>query len=401
MDKKKIIPWALYDFANSSYTTIVITTIFSIYFVRNIASNFTNPTFTWTLIISSSYLFVCLISPFIGRLSDTVVQKKKLLFLATVSCSICTALLFFSKDSLFIALFFLFFSNIFYSVGENINSSFLSQISTTSKVGKVSGVGWGIGYFGGIFSLIIALLIIKVIESNSSFGHLSIPIVMIFTGIFYFFFSLPIFIFFKEAFKFNKSPKKLSVAEVVINLKKYKDIFMFIFLLQSAVNSFVVLSSIYSSFVMGFNLNEIIILIIIVNFFSAFGAFYFGRLMDDFGAFNTLRLLIVLWMIVTTLILLNNSKIIFWILGCLVGLLIGGVFSNIRALIVKISNEKISGEFYGYWGLLTKLASIFGPLLYGVANFLSDGNHKISLLVISFFFPLGLIFLIKSKTKIA
>ena len=59
-----------------------------------------------------------------------------------------------------------FFSNIFYSVGENINSSFLSQISTTSKVGKVSGVGWGIGYFGGIFSLIIALLIIKVIEST-------------------------------------------------------------------------------------------------------------------------------------------------------------------------------------------------------------------------------------------
>ena len=83
------------------------------------------------------------------------------------------------------------------------------------------------------------------------------------------------------------------------------------------------------------------------------------------------------------------------------GFIIGGVFSNVRALIVKISNEKISGEFYGYWGLLTKLASIFGPLLYGVANYLSDGNHKISLLVIAFFFPLGLIFLIKSKTKIA
>ena len=401
MDKKKIIPWALYDFANSSYTTIVITTIFSIYFVRNIASNFENPTFIWTLIISSSYLFVCLISPFIGRLSDTVVQKKKLLFLVTFFCSSCTALLYFSKDSLFIALIFLFFSNIFYSVGENINSSFLSQISAKSKVGKVSGVGWGIGYFGGICSLIIALLIIRVIESNSSIGHLSIPIIMIFTGIFYFVFSLPIFIFFKEAFEFDNSPKKLSVLEVVINLKKYRDIFMFIFLLQSAVNSFVVLSSIYSSFVMGFNLNEIIILIIVVNFFSAFGAFYFGRLMDNFGAFNTFRLLIVLWMIVTILILLNNSKIIFWILGCFVGLLIGGVFSNIRALIVKISHEKISGEFYGYWGLLTKLASIFGPLLYGLANYMSDGNHKISLLVISFFFPLGLIFLIKSKTKIA
>ena len=79
MDKKKIIPWALYDFANSSYTTIVITTIFSIYFVRNIASNFANPTFIWTLIISSSYLFVCLISPFVGRLTDTVVQKKKII----------------------------------------------------------------------------------------------------------------------------------------------------------------------------------------------------------------------------------------------------------------------------------------------------------------------------------
>ncbi|MEK9993844.1 MAG: MFS transporter [Hydrogenophilales bacterium] len=401
MDKKKIIPWALYDFANSSYTTIVITTIFSIYFVRNIASNFENPTFIWTLIISSSYLFVCLISPFIGRLSDTVIQKKKLLFLVTFFCSSCTALLFFSKESFFVALFFLFFSNIFYSIGENINSSFLSQISTTSKVGKVSGVGWGIGYFGGICSLIIALLIIRVTESNSSISHLSIPIVMIFTGIFYFVFSLPIFIFFKEAFDFDSSSKKLSVTEIIMNLKKYSDIFMFIFLLQSAVNSFVVLSSIYSSFVMGFNLNEIILLIILVNFFSAFGAFYFGRLMDSFGAFNTFRLLIVFWMIVTTLILLNNSKIIFWILGCLVGLLIGGVFSNIRALIVKISHEKISGEFYGYWGLLTKLASIFGPLLYGVANYLSDGNHKISLLVIAFFFPLGLIFLIKSKTKIA
>ena len=126
MDKKKIIPWALYDFANSSYTTIVITTIFSIYFVRNIASNFENPTFIWTLIISSSYLFVCLVSPFIGRLSDTVIQKKKLLFLVTFFCSSCTALLFFSKESFFVALFFLFFSNIFYSIGENINSSFLS-----------------------------------------------------------------------------------------------------------------------------------------------------------------------------------------------------------------------------------------------------------------------------------
>ena len=113
MDKKKIIPWALYDFANSSYTTIVITTIFSIYFVRNIASNFENPTFIWTLIISSSYLFVCLISPFIGRLSDTVIQKKKLLFLVTFFCSSCTALLFFSKESFFLALFFPFFFKYF------------------------------------------------------------------------------------------------------------------------------------------------------------------------------------------------------------------------------------------------------------------------------------------------
>ena len=144
--RREVFAWAMYDFANSGYTTVVLTAVFNAYFVSVIAANTTWATFAWTATLAVSYAMVMIAGPFIGAYADVSGKKKPLLFIFTAGCVISTALLAYSgPGTLLWAMVFIVISNFCYAMGENIIAAFLPELARPEALGKVSGWGWSLG----------------------------------------------------------------------------------------------------------------------------------------------------------------------------------------------------------------------------------------------------------------
>lgn len=140
---REVWAWAMYDFANSGYTTVVITAIFNAYFVAVIAGNAPWATFVWTLSLAVSYALIMFVAPLIGAYADAYAAKKKLLIVTTSGCVVFTALLFFAgPGSLWLAIPLIILSNFFYGSGENLIAAFLPELARERALGRISGWGW-------------------------------------------------------------------------------------------------------------------------------------------------------------------------------------------------------------------------------------------------------------------
>src|SRR3954451_22551051 len=155
--KREVFGWAMYDFANSGYTTVVITAVFAAYFVGGIAQGAAWGALAWSVALSISYALVMLTMPAIGAWADMRAAKKRVLILSTVGCVIGTAALALTPravgmQGVFVAMALVIVSNTFYSYGESITGAFLPELATAEGMGKVSGWGWAFGYLGGMLA---------------------------------------------------------------------------------------------------------------------------------------------------------------------------------------------------------------------------------------------------------
>jgi UMF1 family MFS transporter len=153
----------MYDFANSGYTTVVITAVFSAFFVAGVAGKAPWATFAWTAALSVSYLAVLLTAPLVGAWADAHAAKKRLLLYATIGCVLFTAALYFTgPGTVALAIALIILSNFFFATGENLIAAFLTELADSKAMGRVSGWGWAFGYLGGLVSLGISLSYILV-----------------------------------------------------------------------------------------------------------------------------------------------------------------------------------------------------------------------------------------------
>ena len=155
---REVWAWSMYDFANSAYTTVVITAVFSAYFVAGVAGNAPWATFAWTAALSVSYAAILFTGPLIGAWADAHAAKKPLLLLTTAGCVAFTALLYFAQPgAIALALSLLILSNYFFGAGENLIAAFLPELADSRAMGRVSGWGWSFGYLGGLAALGLCL----------------------------------------------------------------------------------------------------------------------------------------------------------------------------------------------------------------------------------------------------
>ena len=168
---------------------------------------------------------------------------------------------------------------------------------------------------------------------------------------------------------------------------------------QSGVSTVIVLAAIYAQEVMGFDTQALIILIMVVNVTAAVGAFICGHLQDRIGSVPTLAITLVIWIIAVIVAILAKETIDMWIAGNLIGLAMGASQAVGRALVSKFSPIERTGEFLGLWGLVNRLSAIIGPLSYGLINYWSQGNHRMSLLSTLVFFMVGLALLSKVNER--
>src|SRR6187431_3185554 len=181
--KREVFGWAMYDFANSGYTTVVITAVFAAYFVGGIAQKAEWATFAWTAALSVSYAIVMLTMPSLGAYADLRGAKKRLLMLVTAACVVSTAALAFAgPGSVALAVLLVIVSNTFYSYGESLTAAFLPELARPQALGKVSGWGWGFGYFGGMLALGICLGYVLWAQAQGIKADQFVPVTMLITA---------------------------------------------------------------------------------------------------------------------------------------------------------------------------------------------------------------------------
>jgi UMF1 family MFS transporter len=389
----------MYDFANSAYTTVVITAVFNAYFVGVVAGKAPWATFAWTAALSVSYAVILMTGPLIGAWADAHAAKKKLLFFTTAGCVAFTALLYSVRPGdIALALLLIVLSNYFFGAGENLIAAFLPELADSRALGRVSGWGWSFGYLGGLAALGICLVYITLQQSAGRSPSESVPVTMLITAAFFALAATPTFLFLRERAvpQGRMESPWARIRQTLGEANRYRDLRRFLLCIvfyQAGITAVVALAAIYAEQAMKFTTPQTITLILVVNVTAAIGAFGFGYLQDAIGHVRALALTLVGWVAMVLIAGLSQTSFSFWIAANLAGLCMGSSQAAGRAVVGYLAPPARLAEFFGLWGLAVKAASIFGPLTYGAVEWLG-GSHRLAILVTGVYFVVGLALLL-------
>ena len=401
--RRAIFAWAMYDFANSGFTTVVLTAVYNAYFVGVIAAgaHAGRGTLLWTIAMAIANLIVLLSAPVIGAIADTKAAKKLFLAITTIGCVLFTALLGFAgPGEVALAMLLVIGASVMFAAGENLIAAFLPELVPAERLGRVSGYGWSLGYVGGLLVLATCLAYIRFAEAHGATAEQFVPVTLWITATAFGLAAFVTFAWLPERARPQPAPVGgyvragfARVRATLAHARQYKDLFRFLVTLAvyyCGINTVVVLAAIYAQQEMGFDLQQTILLIVVVNITAAIGAFVFGHVQDWLGSVRTLMLVLAIWSATLLLAYFIQSTAWFWLVANLVGLALGASQSAGRALIALFAPPERAAEFFGLWGLAGKAAAIVGPMTYGLLTYLSRGNHRLALLATAGFFIAGM-----------
>ncbi|MBL8518928.1 MAG: MFS transporter [Betaproteobacteria bacterium] len=390
----------MYDFANSGYTTVVLTAVFNAYFVSVIAGKAPWATFAWTATLAVSYALVMLAGPVIGTHADAKAAKKRWLFVMTVGCIASTAALYFAGPGMLVyAMIFVIISNFCYAIGENLTAAFLPELARPEAMGKVSGWGWSLGYVGGLVALGISLAWLMTAESRGSTTGAAVPGTLLITAVVYAVAASATFLWLKERAQPSKPPTSSSWSQLKAAIAEawtMKDLTRVCFVAicyQAGVATVIALAAIYAQEVMGFTTQDTLVLVLLVNITACIGAFAFGYAQDKLGKVNALRVTLFGWVAMVGFAWFATDRSLFWIAANLAGLCMGSSQSAGRALIAYFAPPAKAAEMFGVFGLATRLAAILGPITYGIVSWVSGGDHRLAMLITGVFFIAAIVLL--------
>jgi UMF1 family MFS transporter len=401
--RAEVVSWAMYDFANSGYTTVVITAVFNAYFVSVVAGNAPWATFAWTAALAVSYALIVVTAPVIGAYADVHAAKKRLLLFTTVGCVVFTAgLALVGRGELAFGIAMVILSNFFFGSGENLIAAFLPEIAHGEAMGRVSGWGWSLGYCGGLTALGLCLVYVTHAQAQGATANEFVPVTMLITAAVFAIASLPTFIFLKERAQPVVGAADIMrsafgrLADTLGHARRHADLWRFLVCVvfyQAGIQTVVALAAVYAQEVMKFTTRDTLILILVVNVTAAAGAFAFGHVQDRIGHVKTLVITLIGWLVAVVLAWMAESAAMFWVVANLVGVCMGSSQSAGRALVGYLSPPARTAEFFGLWGLAVKLSAILGPVTYGLVTWITLGNHRFAMLVTGMFFIVGIVIL--------
>jgi UMF1 family MFS transporter len=403
---REVMAWAGYDFANSGYTTVVLTAVFNAYFVGVVAAKADWATLAWTVTLGISNALVMVAMPLIGAYADLRARKKWLLGLSTVGCVLSTAALAtVGPGDVALAAVAITASNFFFMVGVALIAAFLPELAQPAALGKVSGWGWGFGYVGGLLTLGLCLAYVQWAQGRGAAASEFVPVTMLITASVFALAALPTLLVVRER-AVPQADERVghfvvqSLARLVQTLRqadRYRD-FMRLLLCgvcyQAGVMVVIALAAIYAQEVMKFSFVQTMALVLVVNITAAIGAFAFGYVQDALGHKPALGLTLLLWLTMVTIAAMATSVGMFWLAANLAGLAMGSSQSAGRAMAGLFAPRTRLAEFYGLWTFATQLAAIIGPVGYGVVVYATGNDHRLAIAFTGLYFVAGLLALL-------
>ncbi len=403
--RREVLGWALYDFANSGYTTVVLTAVFSAYFVGGVAGGASWATFAWTAALALSSLLAMLTLPALGAWADLRGAKKPLLAISTAACVLATAALaWVGPGDVALALALVLLSNLFYAWGEALIAAFLPELAAPGSYGKVSGWGWSFGYCGGMLTLGLSLAYVLSAQARGEPAARFVPVTMLITAGIFGLAALGTFALLRErALPQLDAGSRPGLGSAFARLRhtwqearRFAD---FRWLLactvayQAGVAVVVALAAVYAEQVLGFKQAQTMMLVFLVNIASMLGALAWGHVQDRIGHRLALGITLAGWIAMTVLAALAQGPGLFWVAAVLAGLCMGSSQSAGRAIAGLLAPAARRAEFFALWGFAVRLAAILGPLTYGLVTLLAGGNHRLAIVSTGLFFVLGLLLL--------
>ena len=403
VQRREVFGWAMYDFANSGYTTVVITAVFAAYFVGAVAQQAEWATLAWTSALSLSYAIVMVTMPALGKWADHRAAKKKLLMLVTAACVISTAALAsVGPGQVGLAIVCIVISNTFFSYGESLTAAFLPELAKPEAMGRISAWGWAWGYMGGMLTLGICLAYVLWAQGQGQTAGQFVPVTMWITALIYGCAALVTFMLMKE----RAEPQTASVRvgsqwqqlrQTFKEAKAYKDFMQLMacaVAYQGGVAVAITLEAIYAEQVIGFQPQETMVLIFVLNIAALVGSLIFGHAQDRIGHKLALSITLLGWSVTCVIAALSTSKEMFWWAAALAGICMGSSQSTGRAMAGLFIPAHRLAEFFGLWTFAIRLASIVGPLGYGLITWATGGNQRMAIAATTVLFVLGWVLLL-------
>lgn len=369
--------WCLYDWANSAFATVVVTFVFSTYFVRSVADQVNIGTAYWGWMMGASGIVVAIFSPIFGSIADYTGRRKPWLGFFTLLNILSTAALFFvlpEKSWIMPALALLFIANITYEYGQVFYNALMTFIAPKEKIGRISGWGWSFGYFGGLICLALALIIFV---NNNSFdlkNDFNIRLSNLLVAAWFLIFSLPLFIFTPDKKLVKVKPKEAiqkglsELANTFRQVKKYKNIMKFLIahlLYIDGLSTLFVFAGIYAAGTFNLSYSQILIYAMALNISAGLGALLFSWVDDWIGPKFTVSFSLVMIILSGICILIIKSVMWYWILSAFLGLFVGPTQAASRSYMARLSPPNLVSQMFGIYQLSGRITTFMGPLLVG------------------------------------
>ena len=406
--KKAIWGWALYDFGNSAFTTLIVTFIYSVFFAQEIAPDGDSGTVLWAYAVSFTALVVAVTSPFLGALADRGGRRRRYLLITTAVAIVGSALLYLpTPGQVRLALVIFVIANIAFELSGVFYNSYLPDISTPDNIGKISGYGWSLGYVGGLLAMGIALVGF-ILPESPWFGiatgeeglFQNVRIITVLVAVWFAVFAIPMFRWVREP----EHPGPLPLVELLRGtadqladtfkeIRRYRQTVRLLiarmFYNDGLVTIFA-LGPLYAAEVFGFTLTEVMYWGLALNLTAGLGAFAMGFLDDRIGGRKTILISLIGLALATAWATLApaESKTSMFLAGLVVGIFVGPNQAASRSLLGRFVPPEKETEFYGFFAFSGKAIAFLGPLLYGFMTTVF-GSQRYGVGAIIVFFLIG------------
>ena len=412
-DRTTIAAWCTYDWANSAFTTLVVTFIYSTYFVQAFADDPDTGTAFWSRGIVVSSILIAVLSPVLGAAADRCGARRKFLIISTLVCVAATTVLAFitpdQSNAVLTALTVFVIANVAFEVGMVFYNAFLPAVVSPERIGRVSGYGWGLGYAGGLVCLVVALLVFVGLPGSDPLLALStedafnVRATNLLVAGWFLIFSLPIFLWVRDSAKgasvsigvpeTGRSPLRQAFTDLKVTAQKirhYRQLIRFL-LARLVYNDGLVtvfaFAGIYASGTFDFTQSDIIVFGIVINVAAGLGAWVFGIMDDRRGGKSTIMVSLVALSVATLIAVLAPGRPWLWVAGIGIGIFAGPNQSASRSLMGRFVPERHQSEFFGFFAFSGKATAFLGPLLLGI---LSEAyGQRVGVSVVVLFFLAG------------
>lgn len=416
---KPVAGFLFYDFANSAFATTVLAVIFNRYYSEVLAGGAAGTHIDlglwrgqvpgvslWNLVVAASMAVVAVISPLLGALADRAAWKRRMLIMFCYTGVACTCLLWgVEKGDLLLASALFIGANVAFSAGNSIYNAFLNQISSPEDYGKISGAAWGFGYLGGGICLVLNMVMLSKPELlGFPAGTFGVGSCVLVAGLWWGVFAIPTILWLKDAPLPASPPTHLrhltgeawhKVISTMRQVNRYRQLVRFLIaylIFNDAIETVIVVASIFGGQVVGLTTPELVVYFVMIQGTAFLGSLLFGWLADRLGQKRTLMLSLAIWLGVVVWAYeigwFIDKRTDFYIIGVLAGLVMGGSQSVARSLQALFTPSNQTAEFFGFFSLSGKFASVFGSATFAVAV-MATGSLGAGILALGAFFIVG------------